>query len=262
MFYCNKNTELFNSKEILNNIEGTDADNGHIFWRTKDKKNTYEARIGRLGVLKNLCEDKSLWDQARILNLDTKGKETNPANCSQQPVEAITVKVFDKEISAFPLLCDEDKKDLERAKEYASKGLFDYAILELTKKLNELPDEPQSLCLLAENYIQKYDYDMAGRILKKAVSLYPRFCWAYRVMGNLCLKTNNKDEAFIYFDKAIKFAADNLEIGYVLFDISRYFVSENKKEAIKHLKKAIEMHPKNELYNKLLKELISENINC
>lgn len=262
MFYCNKNTELLNSKEILNNIEGTDADNGHIFWRTKDRKNTYEERIGRLRVLKNLCEDKSLWDQARILNLDTKGKETNPTNHSQQPVEAITVKVFDKEIGALPLLCDEDKKDLERAKEYASKGLFDYAILELTKKLNKLPDEPQFLCLLAENYIQKYDYDMASRILKKVVSLYPRFSWANRVMGNLCLKMNNKDEAFIYFGKAIKFTKDNQEIGYVFFDIARYFVSENKKEAIKYLKKAIEMQPENELYNKLLKELISENINC
>lgn len=255
MFYCNKDTELLHKKSFFD-IEILNDDNWHVFWHTKDKKNTYEERLRRLSVLRSLCEDKSLWDQIRIVNSDTKGKEADFTNSSRQPVEAITVQVFEKELGALPLLSDEDKKDLERVKEYSSRGLFDDAILELTKKLNKLPDEPQSLCLLAENYLQKYDFDMASRISKKAVSLYPRFCWANRVMGNLCLKMSNKDEAFIYFDKAIKFAEDKQERGYIFFDIARYFVSENRKEAVKYLKKAIEMQPENELYNNLLKELI------
>ncbi len=126
-----------------------------------------------------------------------------------------------------------------------------------TNKIESLMSNSLELfILLAELYIKKKEYSMASKNIEKALKIEPKNSWAFRVMGTVYKGKNEPKLAEEYLKEAIKFAKNDIGRAHAYFGLGRLYLKEgNKKKAIKNIKKAIDLYPKEAAFKRELSKI-------
>jgi tetratricopeptide (TPR) repeat protein len=144
-----------------------------------------------------------------------------------------SIKVVEKRENDFRTYFDQGR-------DYCSNGNYEKAIIDLTKALEILPDNIETLNWRTIAYMNSQDYDKSMADCSRILKLNPNYAEAYLHRGILYSFNQEHDKAISDYNKSIALDSNYIKTdNYCRRGIS-YFKKENYDQALSDFNKAIE----------------------
>jgi Flp pilus assembly protein TadD len=145
--------------------------------------------------------------------------------------------------------------DAERIKRLESLGYVARVSAREIPAFDKSKPDPKDLILLHAQAVKittltsRKRFKEARSLCEKALEEYPESAYFHHRLGNIALELGDVEEAIVHFSKSISLAADNSGPG-AIYDAHHlltqaYFRSKRYDDAIVHLRKALQIAPKN-----------------